>query len=84
METDSPAREETEPSAGLSRTAVDEFRMLLERECGVSLSLDEAWRHATKLVSLYRMLMGPLPEDPAVRTSETVAVRGVDNTAVVE
>jgi hypothetical protein len=75
---------EAQPTAGLSRAAVEEFRLLMQQECGVPLSLEEAWRHATKLVSLYRMLMGPLPEDPAVRTSGTLALPAVDKPGVVE
>lgn len=76
--------EHTGPTAALSRTAVEEFRALMLKECGVALSLEDAWRKVTKLVSLYRMLMGPLPEDPAVRTSETLPSPAVDKHGVLE
>jgi hypothetical protein len=61
-----------EPASALTPAKVDEFRALLERECGVSLEFDEAWRRASQLISLYRMLMGPIPEDPGVRTSDNL------------
>ena len=48
---------------------VREFQQLMRKECGVELTLEEAWTRATQLIALYRMLMGPIPEDPAVRTS---------------
>lgn len=48
---------------GLTRADVDEFRSLIHRECGESLSADEAWKRATEVLALFRMLLGPLPED---------------------
>jgi hypothetical protein len=48
---------------GLTRADVDEFRALIHRECGESLGPEEAWKRATEVVALFRMLLGPLPED---------------------
>jgi hypothetical protein len=50
---------------GLTRADVDEFRALIHRECDESLSLEEAWKRATEVLTLFRMLLGPLPEDQA-------------------
>lgn len=76
--------EHTNPSFGLSRAAVEKFRSLMQEQCGIRLSPEDAWRQATKLVSLYRMFMGPLPEDFTVRASATLPAPTVDNGAMVE
>lgn len=52
------------PESGLSREKVIEFQRLVREECGLELPIEEAWARATRLVTLYRMLMGPIPEDP--------------------
>lgn len=43
---------------------IDEFKAIMKEECGEVLSNREAWDRATDLVSLFRMLRGPIPEDP--------------------
>ncbi len=48
---------------GLTRADVDEFRALIHRECDESLSHEEAWQRAAEVLALFRMLLGPLPED---------------------
>lgn len=48
---------------GLTRSDVDELRGLIHRECGESLSHEEAWKRAAEVLALFRMLLGPLPED---------------------
>ncbi len=53
---------------GLTRVDVDEFRALIHRECGESLSPQEAWTRATEVLALFRMLLGPLPEDQSGST----------------
>ena len=53
---------------GLTRADVDEFRALIHRECGESLSHEEAWTRATEVLALFRMLLGPLPEDQSCST----------------
>lgn len=58
------------PSSNPISLQAGEFRDLLAKQCGVSLELDEAWRRASQLIALYRILMGPIPEDPGVQTSE--------------
>lgn len=55
---------------GLSPTDVEEFRDILQSECGETLSLEETWSRAIEVLALCRMLLGPLPNDPsAVQTS---------------
>ena len=48
----------------LTEEDVQAFRRLMLDECGVELSLAEAWTRATKLVAMFRALLGPIPEDP--------------------
>jgi len=48
----------------LTEADVEEFRRLMREECGVELSLVEAWTRATRLVAMFRALLGPIPEDP--------------------
>jgi len=50
----------------LGATDIREFQRLIEKNCGVLLTHTEAWNRATELVALYRMFIGPIPEDPAV------------------
>lgn len=69
---------------GLSRAKVEEFRALLEKDCGVRIDMAEAWKRATKLIALYRMLMGPIPEDSGVRTPANLPSDPVDSRAVLE
>ena len=56
-----------EPNAAgtLTEADVEKFRRLMREECGVELSLVEAWTRATRLVAMFRALLGPIPEDPA-------------------
>ena len=48
----------------LTELDVEEFRRLMREECGVELSLVEAWDRATRLVAMFRAFLGPIPEDP--------------------
>ncbi len=48
---------------GLTTPEVERFRDIMRRECGVELTLEQAWARAIELLSLFRMLLGPLPED---------------------
>jgi hypothetical protein len=52
------------PSGYLRPEDVREFQRLLNEHCGVSLTDTGAWNRATELVALYRMFIGPIPEDP--------------------
>ncbi len=52
----------------LSRADVEEFRELIHRECGEDLSPEEAWKRASEVLALFRMLLGPIPEDQATVT----------------
>lgn len=53
---------------GMTRADVDEFRALIHRECDEPLSHEEAWKRATEVLALFRMLLGPLPEDQSAST----------------
>jgi hypothetical protein len=68
----------------LTRSKVEDFQSLVEHERGIRLDPNQAWRRASQLVSLYRMLMGPIPEDPGVRTSACLPPGPVDKTGVLE
>lgn len=52
----------------LSEADVEEFRELIHRECGEELSPEEAWKRASEVLGLFRMLLGPLPEDQSAAT----------------
>ena len=56
---------------GLTPVAVEHFRDIMRSESGIELTTTEAWAHAIEILALFRMLLGPLAEDPsrAVRTS---------------
>lgn len=56
----------------LSQADVEEFRELIHRECGEELSLEEAWKRASEVLALFRMLLGPLPEDQRAATCPQV------------
>ena len=60
---------QTDPIDGsrLSEHDVEAFRRLMLEECGVELTLAEAWTRATKMVAMFRALLGPLPEDSSPR-----------------
>ena len=72
------------PASRLTTANVEEFRALLQQESGVILEQDEAWRRARQLVGLYRMLMGPIPEDPGVQTSDHLPTAPVDSARMLE
>jgi len=57
---------------GLTPLEVERFRGIMRGESGMELTTTEAWARAIELMALFRMLLGPLPEDPTamVRTSE--------------
>ena len=55
--------------SGLTPEKVREFQLLMREECRVDLSFEAAWGRAAQLIALYRMLIGPIPEDSGVRTS---------------
>ena len=51
----------------LTEEDVKAFQQLMLEECGVDLSMAEAWPRATKLVAMFRALIGPIPEDSGLR-----------------
>jgi len=50
---------------GLTEAEVRRFQDILRREGEAEVTLDQAWARAIELLSLFRMLLGPLPKDPA-------------------
>jgi len=56
-------REPARFAFGLSQADVEEFRELIHRDCGEELSAEEAWQRASEVLALFRMLLGPHPED---------------------
>ncbi len=48
----------------LSQEDIEEFKVIMKSECGEELSDQDAWNLAMDLIGLYRMLEGPIPEDP--------------------
>jgi len=59
---------DTEPH--LTPADIQEFKKLIHETTGIVLSDEEAWSRATELVALYRMFLGPLPEDPEGRLAQ--------------
>jgi hypothetical protein len=49
---------------GLTALEVERLRGILSRESATEVSMAEAWGRAIELLALFRMLLGPLPEDP--------------------
>jgi hypothetical protein len=50
-------------SFGLTISEVRRYRDITRRESGIELTEAEAWSRAIELLALFRMLLGPLPED---------------------
>jgi hypothetical protein len=55
----------------LSHERAVEFQQLMREDCGVELTIEEASTRAVQLIALYRMLMGPIPEDPGFELPHT-------------
>jgi hypothetical protein len=70
--------------ATLDREAVLQFQRLMQEECGVDLTLEQAWARAIQMVGLYRMLLGPIPEDAEVQTSARMPPGAVDGGRMLE
>jgi hypothetical protein len=83
MAESTPFNQDPLPAQALTPGEVESFRLLLQEECGLDLDVDQAWRLASKLIGLYRMLMGPIPEDPGVRTSDHLPSSPVENNRVL-
>lgn len=60
-----PAPNSIESTFGLSDEDIREFRQIC-REEGVALDEHEAADRARAVLTLYRLLLGPIPEDPSV------------------
>lgn len=48
---------------GLTETEVRRLQDILRREGGSEITLEQAWARAIELLGLFRILLGPLPED---------------------
>ena len=51
---------------------VQEFQEILRRDFGEEVGEVEAWGRLSDLLTLVRMLLGPLPEDPNMAPSSNV------------
>lgn len=61
----------------ISLAHVHAFQRIVQDTTGMLLANQEAWERATELVSLFRMFVGPLPEDEEgteVQTSSDLPV----------
>ena len=62
-----PAHEtELRYSFGLTESEVRRLQDILRREGEPDVTLEDSWARAVVLISLFRMLLGPLPEDRAL------------------
>lgn len=50
---------------GLTELQVRRLEDILRREGDADVTLDQAWARAIELLDLFRMLLGPMPEDRA-------------------
>ena len=66
---DDSAHPENRFAFGLTESEVRRLQDILRRE-GEELTLAQAWARAIELLSLFRMLLGPLPEDARTRQFE--------------
>ena len=57
---------------GLTNVEVERLRLILCREASGDVPAEKAWARAIELLSLFRMLLGPLPED--THSSNIVAI----------
>ena len=62
--------EEAHYAFALTQSEVERFRDVMRRESGTELTMAEAWARAIELLALFRMLLGPLPEDPSLTKFE--------------
>ena len=55
---------------GLTERDVQRLQDILRREGDPEVTLEQAWTRAIELLSLFRMLLGPLQEDSSPRQFE--------------
>ena len=79
-----PGRHKDTIGFPLTQEDIDEFKALMRDECGVDLSNQEAWNRATELLGLFRMLMGPIPEDSEVGQMPDVVQTSSDLPSLTE
>ncbi len=61
--TDASAPPDSLPHIPISQADVDEFRRLIRESYHVELTEQEAWDRLADLVTVARVILGPLPED---------------------
>jgi len=66
-ETPTENRSRESPGFALNQADIDEFRVIVQRTSGQAIDNSAAWNRAIELLSLFRILIGPIPEDPAIR-----------------
>jgi len=59
---------------GLTEVEVRRLQEIMRRECGIDLTLEAAWARAIELLALFRMMLGPIPEDPRPESSNIGAI----------
>lgn len=67
-------RSRTTFAFGLMPAEVERFRDIMRRECGLELTPEEAWARAIELLALFRVMLGPLPEDARTASSTIGAI----------
>ncbi len=68
------------PLIPITPTDVADFRRIVAEEFGVTLEEREAWGRLADLLTLYRIVLGPLPEDPekaVIESSNVLALASV-------
>ena len=66
MATSPPPQELSRHAFGLTESEVRRLQDILRREGSVNLTLEAAWARAIELLALFRMMLGPIPEDSRV------------------
>ena len=59
---------------GLTEAAVCRLQEILRHERESEVTLDQAWARAIELLGLFRMLLGPISEDPRPQGSNIGAL----------
>lgn len=73
-----PSDPEASFAFGLTLSDVEEFREILRTECGEELPLAESWSRATEILGLFRMMLGPIPEDRSAGPAASSNVLSLD------
>lgn len=77
----SPPGTEGSFAFGLTPSDIEGFREILRTECGEEISMADAWTRATEVLSLFRMMLGPIPEDRSAGPAAGSNVLSLDTEA---